>query len=121
VAKGVGLDIGSRACKVAVLSGGGKSAKLLRYAEKQYEVAEGGALTPAAVLAAMRAALAEARAPKNSVCFAMAAEQCTLREITVPFDDDDQIKKIVKFEFEPHLHSQALEDVVIDYVKTGST
>ncbi len=121
MAKAVGLDIGSRACKVAVLSGGGKTAKLLRYAEKQYEVAEGGALTPAAVLAALRSALAEARAPKNSVCFAMAAELCTLREITVPFDDDDQIAKIVKFEFEPHLHSQALEDVVIDYVKTGSS
>jgi type IV pilus assembly protein PilM len=121
LAKAVGLDIGSRACKVAVLSGGGKGAKLLRYAEKEYELGEAGALTPAAVLAAIRAALAEARAPKNSVCFALAAEQCTLREITVPFDDDDQIKKIVKFEFEPHLHSAAVEDVIIDYVKTGST
>jgi type IV pilus assembly protein PilM len=121
LAKAVGLDIGSRACKVAVLSGGGKGAKLLRYAEKEYETGEAGALTPAAVLVAMRAALAEARAPKSSVCYALAAEQCTLREITVPFDDDDQIKKIVKFEFEPHLHSAAVEDVIIDYVKTGSS
>jgi type IV pilus assembly protein PilM len=121
LAKAVGLDIGSRACKVAVLSGGGKGAKLVRYAEKEYEIGDAGALTPAAVLAAMKAAIAEARAPKNSVCFALAAEQCTLREISVPFDDDDQIKKIVKFEFEPHLHSVAIEDVILDYVKTGSS
>ena len=42
MAKAVGLDIGSRACKVAVLSGGAKGAKLLRYAEKEYETAEAG-------------------------------------------------------------------------------
>jgi len=121
LAKAVGLDIGSRACKVAVLSGGAKGAKLLRYAEKEYELGEAGALTAASVLAALKAALAEARAPKNCVAIALPAEQCTLREITVPFDDDDQIKKIVKFEFEPHLHSTAVEDVIIDYVKTGSS
>jgi Tfp pilus assembly PilM family ATPase len=39
----------------------------------------------------------------------------------VPFTDDDQIAKVVKFEFEPHLHSASIEDVVIDYVKTGLT
>jgi Tfp pilus assembly PilM family ATPase len=121
LAKAVGLDIGSRACKVAVLSGGAKGARLVRYAEKEYEYGEAGALTPAAVLAALRAALSEARASKDVVCVALPAEQCTLREITVPFTDDDQIKKVVKFEFEPHLHSASIEDVVIDYVKTGET
>jgi type IV pilus assembly protein PilM len=120
LAKAVGLDIGSRACKVAVLSGGPKGAKLLRYVEKEYDLGEAGTLTPAAVIATMKLALSEARAPKNSVACAVPAEQCTLREITVPFTDDDQIKKVVKFEFEPHLHSAAIEDVVIDYVRTGS-
>jgi type IV pilus assembly protein PilM len=120
VAKAVGLDIGSRACKVAVLSGGPKGAKLVRYAEKEYDYGGAGTLTPAAVLAALRQALSEARAPKNCVGAAIPAELCTLREITVPFTDDDQIKKVVKFEFEPHLHSAAIEDVVIDYVKTGA-
>ena len=72
------------------------------------------------VLTAVRQALSDARAPRNSVCAAIAAEQLTLREITVPFTEDDQIKKVVKFEFEPHLHSAAIEDVVLDYVKTGA-
>ena len=120
MAKAVGLDIGSRACKVAVLSGGTKGARLLRFAEKEYELGEAGALTPAVVLTAVRQALSDARAPRNSVCAAIAAEQLTLREITVPFTEDDQIKKVVKFEFEPHLHSAAIEDVVLDYVKTGA-
>lgn len=119
MAKAVGVDIGSRACKVAVLSGGPKGARLVRYAEKEYDYGAAGALTPAAVLTALKHALSEARAPRNSVCVAIPAELCTLREITVPFTEDDQIKKVVKFEFEPHLHSASIEDVVIDYVKTG--
>lgn len=121
MAKAVGLDIGSRACKVAVLSGGGKGARLLRYAEKEYDLGTAGALTPAAVLSALKAALSEARAPRNSVAVSLPAELCTLREITVPFTEDDQIKKVVKFEFEPHLHASSIDDVVIDYVKTGAT
>jgi type IV pilus assembly protein PilM len=121
VAKAVGLDIGSRACKVAVLSSGGKGAKLLRYVEKEYDLGSAGVLTPAVVLQAVKETLHEARAPKSAVAVAMQAEQCTLREITVPFTDDDQIAKVVKFEFEPHLHSASIEDVVIDYVKTGLT
>ena len=121
MAKAVGLDIGSRACKVAVISSGGKGAKLLRYVEKEYDLGTAGALTAEAVLAALKEALSEARAPKNSVCVALPAEQCTLREITVPFTDDDQIKKVVKFEFEPHLHAASIDDVVMDYVKIGAS
>lgn len=121
MAKAVGLDIGSRACKVAVLASGGKGAKLLRYVEKEYDVGSAGVLTPAVVLQTIKETLHAARAPKGAVAVAMQAEQCTLREITVPFTDDDQIAKVVKFEFEPHLHSASIDDVVIDYVKTGVT
>jgi type IV pilus assembly protein PilM len=106
---------------VAVLSGGGKRAKLLRFVEKEYDFGSAGVVTPAAILAALKEALSEARAPKGAVAAAVPAEVCTLREISVPFTEDDQIKKVVKFEFEPHLHSAAIEDVVLDYVRTGST
>lgn len=121
MAKAVGLDIGSRACKVAVLASGGKGAKLLRFVEKEYDLGTAGVLTPAAVLTALRQALHEAKAPKNSVAMSLPAELCTLREITVPFTEDDQIKKVVKFEFEPHLHASSIDDIVLDYVKTGAS
>ncbi len=119
--KAVGLDIGSRACKVAVLSGNTKGAKLLRFAEVEYEYGEAGALTPSVVLEALKKALVKARAPRHCVGTAIPAEQLTLREITVPFTEDDQIAKTVKFEFEPHLHSGSIEDYIVDYVKTGTT
>jgi len=119
VAKAAGIDIGSRACKVAVVDGSPKGAKLVRFVEKEYDIPDGETLTPTIVLDALRKALAEAKAPKQSACLALPAEQCILREISVPFTQDDQIAKVAKFEFEPHLHSAAIEDVVIDYVKTG--
>jgi len=121
MAKAVGLDIGSHSCKVAVLDGGAKSAKLVRYVERVYEREEGQVLSPAAVIDAVRAAMSAAKAPKNAVSVALATEQCILRELSCPFSSDDQIAKVIKFEFEPHLHSAAIEDVVLDFIKTGVT
>lgn len=120
MAKAVGLDIGSRACKVAVVDGGPKGAKLVRYAEREYELGEGGVLTPEAVLAALKKAISEAKAPRNAMALAMPAEQCIVREISVHFDSDEQIRRVVKFEFEPHLHSAAIDDVVVDFIRTGA-
>jgi type IV pilus assembly protein PilM len=120
VAKSVGIDIGSHACKVAVLDGGPKGAKLLRFAEQRYELGEGGAVTPAIAVAALKKALHEAKAPRHMASLALPAEQCILREISVPFAQDEQIKKVVKFEFEPHLHNAAIENVVLDFIKTGA-
>ena len=119
MAKAVGLDIGSHSCKVVVIEGGPKGAKVLRYAEHEYPRADGGVLTPAAVLETLKKTLSEAKAPKQVVCFSMPAEECILREITVPFSQDEQIRKVVRFEFEPHLHNAAIEDVVLDFIKTG--
>jgi Tfp pilus assembly PilM family ATPase len=119
LAKAVGLDVGSHSCKVAVLEGGPKGARLLRFAEVAYQPGESGALTPAVVLAGVKKALSEARAPRHAVSVALPAEQLVLREISVPFTQDEQIKKVAKFEFEPHLHNAAIEDVVIDYLRTG--
>jgi Tfp pilus assembly PilM family ATPase len=119
VAKAVGLDIGSHSVKVMVLEGGPKGAALKRFAEKEYELDEDGVLSPAVVLDALRAAIAQAKAPKNVASLSVATEQCILREISVPFSQDEQIRKVVKFEFEPHLYSAAIEDVIVDYLRTG--
>lgn len=120
MAKAIGIDIGTRACKVAVVDGGPKGARLVRFAEAEYAVGVGGAPTGEDVLAGIRKALAEAKGPKGAASFAMPAEQLVLREITVPFEQEEQVRKVLKFEFEPHLHAGAIEDYVIDFVRTGT-
>ena len=119
MAKAAGIDIGSRACKVAVVDGGPKGAKLLRFVEQEYDIPPGEVLTPAIALDALRKALVAAKAPKQAASLAIPAEQCILREISVPFTQDDQIAKVAKFEFEPHLHNAAIEGVVVDFIQTG--
>ena len=119
MAKALGIDIGAHAVKVAVVDGGPKGARLVRFVQVTHDPGPGGAVSPDAVLAALRKALSESRGPKQAAGLALPAEQCILREITVPFDTDDQIAKVIKFEFEPHLHQGAIEDVVLDYIRTG--
>lgn len=120
MARALGLDIGTHACKVAVVDGGGKSARLVRFVEVPYEVGGGGVPTKETILAGVRRALSESKGPRTAASHAFPAEQCILREISVPFEQDEQIRKTVKFEFEPHLHAGSIEDVVLDYLKTGS-
>ena len=43
------------------------------------------------------------------------------RDVAVPFRADDQIEKVVRFEAENHLHGRAIEDVIVNWVKTGET
>lgn len=117
MAKALGIDIGSHAVKAAVVDGGPKGARLLRFAEVPYEPGADG--DPAPLVAALRQAVAQARGPRQAASYGYPAEECVLREITVPFESPDQIAKVVKFEFEPHLHHGAIEDVVLDYIRTG--
>ena len=111
MARAMGLDVGTHACKVAVVDGSGRSARLVRFAEVPYEAGEGGIPTRETIAAGIRKAVSDARGPRHAASHALPAEQCILREIGVPFDQDEQIRKTVKFEFEPHLHSGAIEDV----------
>lgn len=118
MAKAIGIDIGFHAVKVAVVDGGPKGARLLRYAEVPHE-SPGQATSAEAVVAALRRALSDAKGPKQAASYAVPAEACILREISIPMDDEEQIAKVVKFEFEPHLHQGAIEDVVLDFLRTG--
>ena len=40
-----------------------------------------------------------------------------IREIVIPFTDEDQIKKVIKFESESHLPSANIDDVVVGFYK----
>lgn len=44
-----------------------------------------------------------------------------LREISVPYAKDEMITKTIRFEAESYLHSHAIEDVVIEYLKCSES
>ncbi len=59
--------------------------------------------------------------PREDVCASFESDATVFREIMVPFFEEDQIRKVVRFEAENHLHSYAIDDVIVNWIKTGET
>lgn len=128
MARAVGLDIGSRTIKVVELSGTPKSFKVMRVVtrplpEPDPHPPEGEVVKDRDELLSdeIREIFQSLKLPKDDVCVSFDSGVTIFREIVVPFLEDDQIRKVVKFEAEHHLHSQTIEDVVVNWVKTGQS
>lgn len=134
MARAVGLDIGSRSIKVVELSGNPKAFKIQRLAIREVPRAPeppDGATPPAEGQEPFDAAAATAQVvreifdtlklPKEDVCATFDSGTTMSREIVVPFLEPEKIRKVVKFEAEHHLHSQSVDEVVVNWIKTGET
>jgi type IV pilus assembly protein PilM len=120
MAKAVGLDIGARSIKVAELEGSAKKFKVARFARCELPV-EDREPEPEQVVEKLGELLKDHKIDRNTVITALHSSSITIREITVPFKSEEQIRKVVKFEAETHLHATAIEDVVVEYVPVGET
>ncbi len=119
MAKAVGLDIGARHVKVCELEGSAKKFRMSRFAVREFAVKDDGSPDEESLAEAIRKAFREERLPRDSVVVAVDSQDCIIRDLSVPFRGDEQISKVIKFEAESHLHSCSIEDVVVDYYKTG--
>ena len=59
----------------------------------------------------------ENKLPRDQVVLGFDAYASIIRELTVPFKNPDQIRKIIKYESEGQLFSFGIDEVVIDFVK----
>jgi Tfp pilus assembly PilM family ATPase len=100
------------------LNGTGKKVKVQRYFDRAVTT-RGGQPDPEE----LRDALAEIfkSLPKNSVIGCVDAHDTITREIPVPFKSDDQIRKVIKYEAEHHLHDCDADDVIVQYAKVGES
>ena len=112
MAKAIGLDIGTRSVKLVELNGSAKKHRLSRFVSKDVGVLGG-------VVETVGEVLEEAGVKKDAVVVALDSKGVVTREILVPFLEPDQIRRVLKFESEAHLHSHAIESVVVDYLKVG--
>jgi Tfp pilus assembly PilM family ATPase len=115
----VGLDVGARRVRLVEAETSGRSVRVLRLAEREIEEPADGTGREDAIRATVDALFRESGVSRDEVIFSWPAESCTLREVSVPFQDDDQIRKVAKFELEHHLHGVDIEDVVVDYIRLG--
>ena len=118
MAKSVGLDIHARGVRAVELTGRGKAAKVTRYFERDL-TPRGAAPDPEE----LRDALAEifGKLSKHHVVLNLEAHETVVREIPVPFKADDQIRKVVKYEAEHHLHDCDADDVIVQYTRVGES
>lgn len=133
MARAVGLDIGTRMIKLVEVTGSPKSFRIQRLAVREVprapaadaapaEGEEAAPFDPAAATAAVVRELFESlKLPKEDVCATFDTGTTISREIVVPFFEPEKIRKVVKFEAEHHLHSQSVDEVVVNWIKTGET
>jgi|GEM_PF-4507422 len=128
MARAVGLDIGTRTIKVVELSGSPKAFKVQRVAVRDVPqaplvVSEGAEPFDAtqATAAVVRELFDTLKLTHDNVAATYDTGTTISREILVPFLEPDKIRKVVKFEAEHHLHSQSVDEVVVNWIKTGET
>lgn len=126
----VGLDIGTRTLKGAVFTGSPGKFQLVDFfveaiphlddpVEDGTQDAAGELESSETLDALIARVLAERNLRSADVIIGADTKDCVIREITVPFTREDQIRKTVPFEAENYFHAFDVEDVVLEYVKVG--
>ena len=117
MAKGTGIEIGTTAVTVAEIDGSPKKFRVLGAGRAAIEATAPGEERIKAVAQATRAAMKAARASREQVVVSIPSGDVIIREIQLPFTDEEQIRKVIKFESESHLHSCDIDDVVVAFQK----
>ncbi len=117
MARATGVQVTGNTIRVVDVEGTPKKYKVRGFGEASFEAP--GEDPDAALVKALRDAFKSAKASKEHVILGVPVRDCIIREITVPFTDPEQIKKVIKFESESHLHSCSIDEVVICFLKVA--
>ncbi len=119
MARGLGIEIDADGVRALALEGG-KHPRIVAFAERAVDPDESRPWSDRAC-EAIKAAVADVGGARGRIAASIDSGDAILRELQLPFTNDDQIRKTVRFELEQHIHNHAIEDLVVDYVKTGAT
>lgn len=111
----VGLELCGNSIKLAVVEGGRGKLKVTAFESCKVDGKEGAAEDD--IVSVVEGALKRAKAPASQVICSVRAQDCMIREIVVPFEDDDKIRKTVKYQAENYFTSLSIDDLIIDYSK----
>jgi len=119
--RATGVQVEAGHIRICEVDGTSRKFRVVRYVEAECPEVAGAEELQQATAEAVRAAFQKNRIRRDPVAASVSASRSILRSISVPFLGDDQIRKVYRFEAESHLHACSLEEVVLDYFKTGES
>jgi len=119
MARSVGVELTPAHVRILSLELAGKTTKILQFHEAPIPVGEAPWEERAA--ATLRDACAAAKIPKGRVVAALDSGDAILREVSLPFKDDAQVRKTVRFEMESLIHNYTIEQLIVSHYRTGET
>lgn len=111
----VGLELGSNVIKMAVVESARGGFQVRAFEVHKIDAKKGEVDDD--VVSIVSDAFRRLKAPRNDVVASVRAQDCMIREILVPFTDDDKIRKTVKYQAENYFSSVPIDDLIIEYSK----
>ena len=122
----LGLDIGSTSITGAVFSGNQKKFRMIDFFNEEIPPVHTGEysedddyVAPLGVSELIAKIIEERKLQDIEVVTAVDAKDCIMREISVPFTREEQIRKTVFFEAENYFTGFDLENTVLNHIKIG--
>ncbi|HZE97123.1 MAG TPA: hypothetical protein VE981_08845 [Planctomycetota bacterium] len=119
MARAVGLELTPAHVRILSLERSGKVTKILQF----HQAAIPGGETPweERATATLKQAFVDSGISRGRVVAALDSGDAILREVSLPFKDDAQIRKTVRFEMESLIHNYTIEQLIVSHYKTGET
>lgn len=120
MARAVGIELGEEAVRLLGLEVQGRRARILKAVEAPI-AADGGRPWEDRAAEALRGALAGSGIPRGRAAGSVDSAEVLVREVSLPFKSDEQIRKTLRFEVESQIHNFTIEQLVVSHYKTAET
>jgi len=115
--KAVGIDIGSHSVKAVVVSKKGSSVVINNFVE--VPISPPRSAEPEQLAATVEELSKRLKIGSSLVVTSISTQKATVRNIQIPFSEEEKARQVLKFQTEPHL-AFPIEEVIIDFYNTQS-
>lgn len=120
MARAVGIELGEEIVRLLGLELQGRRARLLKAVEAPI-AADGERPWEDRAAEALRGALAGSGIPRGRAAGSVDSAEALVREVSLPFKSDEQIRKTLRFEVESQIHNFTIEQLIVAHYKTAET
>ncbi len=121
MARSVGVELTDSSVRLLWLERGSKKPRILQFHEAPIPPPEGDSTWEAAASKTLKEAFAASKIPRAQVVASVDSGEAILRELSLPFKNEDQIRRTVRFEMESQIHNYSIEQLVVAHYKTGES